>query len=214
MKGIVALTVLLSVLLGAPLQTRALDLVPLTVDQLIDRSPRIVIATCAATETRPVQAYGGNPFTFSRFDKVETLAGNLSGSFEVRLFGGRLGNTRIWEDGLPTFTPGTRYLLFLGPSNKDGFPLLKPQGVFEVLHAQGEPPAERLRATLGQGNPDQTLAQIRARIRERRPSPATAAPTKADPSAEANAPASHRLREANTPSREPTSAAVRQLHAP
>lgn len=214
MKRIVALAVLLSLLLCTPLQARALDLVPLTVDQLIDRSPRIVIATCAATETRSVQAYGGNPFTFSRFDKVETLAGDLSGSFEIRLFGGRLGNTRVWEDGLPTFTPGTRYLLFLGPSNKDGFPLLKPQGVFEVLPVASEPPAERLRATLGQGNPDQTLAQIRARIRERRLSPSSVAPTKADPAADSISSPSHRLRETNAQLRGPTSAAVRQLHAP
>jgi len=161
-------TWLLSLLLACSLPARALDLVPQGIDQLIDNSPRIVVATCVASETRPVKAYGDNPFTFTRFDKVEKLVGDLSGPFDVRLFGGRVGNVRVWEDGLPTFMPGTRYLLFLGPSNKDGFPLLKPQGIFEILRPESGQTAERLRATLDRGNPGHSLDQIRDRVRARR----------------------------------------------
>lgn len=168
MKRIVAAAALwLSAVLACALPVRALDLVPLTIDQLIDSSPRVIVATCVSSETRAVKAYGGNPFTFSRFDHVEKLAGDLSGSVELRLFGGRIGDVRVWEDGLPSFVPGTRYLLFLGPNNKDGFPLLKPQGVFEVLKSDGPQAAERLRATIDQRMPEQTLAQIRVRIRDR-----------------------------------------------
>lgn len=174
-KMVAFATLLLSALFICMVPARALDLVPLSIDQLIEKSPRIVIATCVSSETRPVKAYGDNPFTFTHFDKVETLAGDLSGSFDVRLFGGRIGDMRVWEDGLPTFTPGSRYLLFLGPSNKDGFPLLKPQGIFEVLKPESGQTAERLRATLDQGNPEQNLAQIRERVRARRPSAPPAA---------------------------------------
>lgn len=215
MKGIVAgATWWLALLLTTALPSQALDLVPQTIDQLIDRSPRIVIATCTATDTRAVAAHGNNPFTFSRFDKVESLKGDLGGRFELRLFGGRLGNTRIWEDGLPSFTPGTRYLLFLGPSNAEGYPLVKPQGVFEILAAQGEPPAERLRATAGQGHPEQTLAQLRSRVRER----TAAMPPSAGPGRHSAAPAgltpSHPSRDASTAPRGSTTAATRQLPAP
>ena len=206
-KTIAFATLLLSALFACNLPARALDLVPLSIDQLIDKSPRIVVATCASTETRAVKAYGDNPFTFTRFDHVETLAGDLSGAFELRLFGGRVGDVRVWEDGLPSFAPGTRYLLFLGPSNKDGFPLLKPQGIFEVLKPDSGQTAERLRATLGQGNPEQSLAQIRERVRARR----AGTPPAADARQKKTSIKSHDLK---ARSRGPMTAADRQLPAP
>lgn len=206
MKTIVACAALwLSLLLTCALPARALDLVPLSLDQLIADSPRIVVATCTASETRAVKAYGGNPFTFTRFDHVEALTGDLHGHFELRVFGGRSGDVRVWEDGLPNFVLGSRYLLFLGPSNKDGFPLLKPQGVFEILKAEGTDGSERLRGTLDARTPDMTLAQIRARVLERRKPNAAAAGTTTTPI---------RSREQTAPARAPTTPAGRQVPAP
>lgn len=193
---------LLAVFALFSLTARALDLVPLSIDQLIANSPRIVIATCVSSETRAVKAYGDNPFTFTRFDKVERLAGDLSGNFEVRLFGGRIGNVRVWEDGLPSFSPGSRYLLFLGLSNADGFPLLKPQGIFEILKPEAGKSAERLRSTLGDQLSEHTLAQVRERIRARAPAAAGTKKT------------SNRTHEPKGRIRGPTTAADRQLHAP
>lgn len=173
MARIAALAMLIPLLLtGVMRPAAALDLVPLTLDQLIQQSPRIVVAKCMASETRAVKAYGGNPFTFARFAAAESLAGDLNASFELRIFGGRLGDVNVSEDGLPLFVPGTRYLLFLGPSNQDGFPLLKPQGVFEVVPPTTPGGAERLRSTLDRNGTDTSLQQVRERVRTLRSNPA------------------------------------------
>ncbi len=110
----------------------AMQLTPMSLDDLVRQSPRILSARCVGIEIRELPQYGNNIFTFYRFEPLEVLHGNLRKPFEIRLFGGQLGNTVVDGDGMPRFTRGESYLMFLGADNADGYPLIKPQGLFRL----------------------------------------------------------------------------------
>ena len=99
----------------------------------VQRSKRIVLARCMESITREVPQYGGSPFTFYRFESQRVLRGDPMKQFSLRIFGGRVGDTELASEHIPTFVPQRRYLLFLGENNRDGFPVVSPGWVFEVV---------------------------------------------------------------------------------
>jgi len=70
----------------------------------------IVRARCLESHAR---WEGGEIWTFTRFEPLETLSGEASGPFVVRLLGGQVGNFASQVDGVPRFHPGEEVILFL-----------------------------------------------------------------------------------------------------
>lgn len=168
-RGVRVAALLYSLVAGVFLPAHALDLVPLTLDQLIQQSPRIVLARCSGSETREVERYGNNLFTFYQFDASEILHGDLKARFELRQFGGRKGDVVIGIDGNPEFVAGRNYLLFLGESNADGFPIVKLQGIFESITVSGDEAAStQLRSLIEPSARPLELAAVRQRVGELR----------------------------------------------
>lgn len=115
--------------------THATELRYRSTRQVAAKSVYIVLAECMAVETRAVEKFGNNLFTFSDFRIEETIAGGLEPEFTLRLFGGSQGNVVIDAPMVPRFQPGERVVLLLGEKNKDGYPIVSLQGVFRVRDA-------------------------------------------------------------------------------
>ena len=94
-------------------------------------SRRIVLARCVSVDVR--KDLGGNIFTFSVFTVLRNVKGEGSAShFTLRLIGGRIGGVETRAEGIPQFTPNEEVVLFLGPENQDGYPIVFSEEVFRV----------------------------------------------------------------------------------
>lgn len=113
----------------------AQDVRPMTTAQAAALAARIVVAKCKAVEVRAVD--GGNIFTFSDFQTLQTVKGTISSTFTLRLLGGRLGDVEIDAPGMPRFVAGEEVVLFLGLDNATGHPTIFPQGVFRITTQGG-----------------------------------------------------------------------------
>lgn len=100
--------------------------------QVAAKSAYLVVAECMAVETRQVEKFGGNLFTFSDFRIEESIAGDLEPEFTLRLFGGQQGAVFIDAPMVPRFQPGERVVLLLGEKNTDGYPVVSIHGVFRI----------------------------------------------------------------------------------
>src|SRR5262249_55075240 len=113
-----------------------LDVVPLTTLQQVQKSARIVLARSKQIEVR--EGTGGNIFTYTTFQVVETLKGPAAGhEITLRLLGGRIGNVEVSSPVNLTFTVGDRFVLFLGRDNADGYPTIMPQAIYAVRTFNG-----------------------------------------------------------------------------
>jgi len=104
----------------------------LTTLEVAKSSQRIVLARCRAVEVREVA--GGNIFTFYEFDVLQELKGRAGEtSLTLRLLGGRVGNAEITRVLDFDFVPDKKYVLLLGRENKEGYPTIAAQSIFQVL---------------------------------------------------------------------------------
>lgn len=107
------------------------DLRPLTTSRVAALSKRIVLAKCIAVNTR--EAASGNIFTFSTFEALQIIKGNLPAKqFTLRFLGGRIGNVEIDASGVPKFAVGEEVVLFAGRDNQEGYPTIFPQAIFRI----------------------------------------------------------------------------------
>jgi hypothetical protein len=100
---------------------------------LLDKCSRSVVATVESVETRPVEEFNGVPFTFITFRTDQVITGNINDTFTLRLFGGTLGTTEVSSALHFDYQAGQQLLMFLGEDNSDGFPLIFPQGIYQVI---------------------------------------------------------------------------------
>jgi len=95
-----------------------------TTRDLVRTSERICCVRCESCEAR-VDPRSGIVFTHTRFRLMEHLKGDGAGDVvELRLPGGRVGNRETRVPGMPTFKPGRESIVFLGPRNELGHPVL------------------------------------------------------------------------------------------
>ncbi|HEX3554171.1 MAG TPA: S-layer homology domain-containing protein [Thermoanaerobaculia bacterium] len=84
---------------------------PANLGQLVRISEAVVLAQAVESW---VEAGDTIPYTVTRFQQLEQVAGRPTGSlFELREPGGSLGRIGVAVAGAPRFTPGHNYLLFL-----------------------------------------------------------------------------------------------------
>jgi hypothetical protein len=85
----------------------------MSLDELAASSPAVARARCLSTASR---WEGGHIWTFTEFEVLESLKGNLPGRIQVRLVGGRVGGLHSTVDGAPRFAPGEEAYLLLAPT--------------------------------------------------------------------------------------------------
>lgn len=100
--------------------------------QIIESSTRAVLAKCISVEVKPVEKYGGNIFTFSKFKTLEKISGDIGDEFTLRLYGGEFEDVVIDAPMMPSFMPEEAVILLLGDDNNDGYPIIFVQGVFRL----------------------------------------------------------------------------------
>jgi len=97
-------------LLAAAALAQATTLERLTLDELVAASNAVARVRCLGTESR---WEGGEIWTFSSFEVLETMKGAVPRLIAVRLPGGQVGHLVAKVDGVPRFRPGEEVFLFL-----------------------------------------------------------------------------------------------------
>jgi hypothetical protein len=104
-----------------------------TLDDLVQKSGRIVIAKCISRESR-WNDRGTLILTTARFVVSEPLKGSADGFVNVVTVGGTLDGITQTVSGMPAFEPEEEALLFLEPSKNGNWqPLGMSQGKLRIL---------------------------------------------------------------------------------
>lgn len=96
-------------------------------------SADIVVAKCVSTEAK-LDEETGFIFTYITFEIDESLKGKYGDQLILRIVGGTVGDKTLSSPFLPKFTPNEEVVLFLGPENSAGYPVLQSinKGVYRV----------------------------------------------------------------------------------
>lgn len=109
---------------------QATTLERLTLDELVAASNAVARVRCLGTESR---WEGGEIWTFTSFEVVETMKGAVPGLITVRLPGGQVGHLVAKVDGVPRFHPGEEAFLFLERTRAGNFAVTTwVQGTFRI----------------------------------------------------------------------------------
>jgi hypothetical protein len=103
----------------------------LTTPAAIDLSRWIVLVRSTSTEAR--ETPGGNIFTFSEFEVLESVKGKYADkNLTLRVLGGKVGDIEVSKPFEMDFVVGRKYVLFLGDKNSLGYPTISPPYIFTV----------------------------------------------------------------------------------
>ena len=105
-------------------------LVRMDLDQLAASASLVARVRCLGNEVR---VEGGEIWTFTRFEVLETLKGSAPSEINVRLLGGRMGGFVSTVDGVPRFSEGEQVFLFLESTRAGDFSVTSwVQGTFRI----------------------------------------------------------------------------------
>lgn len=117
----------------------ALSVLPVSLDELIDTSAVAFEGTCVDNRSARDPATG-LPVTYTTFEVRDVLKGDVGRTHVIKQVGGALENENLTYrvQGVPTFTPGEDYVVFLAGVSAQGFssPMGLGQGRFTV-HSRG-----------------------------------------------------------------------------
>lgn len=132
LKRFVALLVLT---LAWPLAGWAASVRPLDLDNLVDNAATVFQGQCLESRSERDEATGA-VVTIVTFQVQDTLKGEAVPLRTIKQLGGRIDGEVSRIDGMPTFTPGEEYLVFLYGVSQAGFssPVGLAQGRFPVKH--------------------------------------------------------------------------------
>ena len=101
--------------------------------ELARNSADVVVAKCVSSETKKDENTG-LIFTYTTFKIDESLKGEYGDEIVLRIIGGTVGDTTINAPDAPRFSPDEEVVLFLGPKNTKGYPVLKSiySGVYRI----------------------------------------------------------------------------------
>ena len=101
--------------------------------ELAKTSKDIVVAKCVSSEVKKDENTGFI-YTYTTFKVDESLKGKYDDEIVLRIIGGTVGDTTIKAPDVPTFSPDEEVVLFLGPKNTMGYPVLKSinRGVYRI----------------------------------------------------------------------------------
>ena len=109
---------------------QATTLVRMDLDQLTATASTVARVRCLGNEVR---VEGGEIWTFTYFEVLETLKGSAPREITVRLLGGRIGGFVSTVDGVPRFREGEEVFLFLEPTRAGDLSVTSwVQGTFRI----------------------------------------------------------------------------------
>ncbi len=111
---------------------QATTLERLSLDELVAASSAVARVRCLGTESR---WEGGEIWTFTSFEVLETMKGAVPRLITVRLPGGQLGHLVSKVDGVPRFHAGEEAFLCLERTRTGDFAVTTwVQGTFRIHH--------------------------------------------------------------------------------
>jgi len=113
----------------------ATTIFPITLTQLSKTANIIFYGKVIKNEVR-LDSYSGRVATFTAFEIIEPIKGNIKTSHQIKQVGGQLPGSNVVHKipGVPTFNLGKEYVIFLPRTSKSGFssPVGLEQGRFSV----------------------------------------------------------------------------------
>jgi hypothetical protein len=113
----------------------AISVLPAQLDEIVDKATVAFEGRCVGnrTERDPVS---GLVVTYTTFEVVDRLKGDVGATHTIKQIGGSLpdGSFHYKVDGVPTFTVGEDYVVFLAGVSSQGFssPIALAQGRFGI----------------------------------------------------------------------------------
>lgn len=127
--------VALACLFMAWLPARAASVIPLYLEELVEHSAVVFEGRCVANRVER-DALTNLVVTYTTFEVKDTLKGSVESTHVIKQVGGTLpeANLNYNVEGIPSFTPGEDYVVFLAGVSSVGFssPIGLAQGRFSV----------------------------------------------------------------------------------
>ena len=121
--------------LAAALPARATSVLPLFLDEIIDKSAVAFQGT--VTDNRSERDERGTLVTYTTFEVTDSLKGKVGSTHTIKQVGGSLpdGSLNFRVQGVPSFTVGESYVVFLPRVSSSGFssPVGLSQGRFDIV---------------------------------------------------------------------------------
>ncbi len=126
----------LALLSATPAQAASVR--PLPLDSVVDAAAVAFQGRCLESRSE-VDAATGLVVTLTTFEVEDRLKGEVGARHVIKQLGGQVGDLVRRVDGIPTFEPGERYVVFLYGVSAAGFssPVGLSQGRFEVRAGEG-----------------------------------------------------------------------------
>jgi len=123
------------------LQAGATSVLPVSLQQLSSAAELIFHGTAISNEVR-LDEVSGRVATFTTFAVTDVIKGVAGDTHTIKQIGGQLPGSRVRQiiRGVPRFSVGAEYVVFLPPASSLGFssPIGLSQGRFRVLQHNGE----------------------------------------------------------------------------
>ena len=115
----------LAAFLSACVRTQGTTVIQPTFEQLVDGASQVVVAEALSSECHwRTNARGALIFTTVRFRAEEVLKGEFVAQLELSFLGGTIGADTLDVHGVPRFTQGSRYILFVSSNRTEVCPLV------------------------------------------------------------------------------------------
>jgi len=129
------IAIILFLLLQLPLTGRATTVVPLELDAIIDTATTAFEGKCIENRTE-LDPQTNFVVTYTTFEVKDALKGDVKSRHVIKQLGGTMpdGQSGYKVDGVPTFTVGQDYVVFLAGVSSIGFssPIGLWQGKFSI----------------------------------------------------------------------------------
>ncbi len=151
---------LLVVLLVCSQQATATSVLPVSLQHMATAAELIFHGRVISNEVRLDQA-SGRVATFTSFEIIELVKGEVGATHTIKQIGGQLPGSKLRQliHGVPRFTVGQEYVVFLPRASSLGFssPVGLAQGKFSILQQNGKAVVSNRRAvTATSSTPDQS----------------------------------------------------------
>ena len=134
-------TPVILILLICSLQAAATSVLPVSLQRMAKSAETIFHGTAIGNEVRLDQA-SGRVATYTTFKVIEVIKGSPGATHTIKQIGGQLpgSNVRQVIHGVPRFTVGEEYVIFLPKASSLGFasPIGLVQGKFDVRRHSGD----------------------------------------------------------------------------
>lgn len=143
----------------------ATSVLPVSLHRMATAADLVFHGRAISNEVRLDQA-SGRVATFTTFDIIELVKGEAGPTHTIKQIGGQLpgSNVRMLVHGVPRFSVGDEYVVFLPKASSLGFasPIGLSQGRFSVLKRNGESVVSNGRpiAALMKNTPDEALNNL------------------------------------------------------